>query len=166
MGHLESFGSRSSPREWILSFLNINTKTGSDNLYIFFCVSLPRPPFDYMVDFHRIKISKNKNHLMYQNRRKGVIIGYLCFKKLNFFYTHGCRSTVSDSAVTVLQSFWPCGTFQSHHIISRLNYPENWHNLCLRAPLLLVIYSLIFFPPHLTIAYILNFNFETGAAKH
>lgn len=78
-----------------------------------------------------------------------------------------CGGHRSNSTIAMLQTFWPCDTpFQSHHIISRVNYPENWHNLCLRASLLLVIYSLTFFSPHLTIAYLLNFNFGIGIAKN
>lgn len=140
-GHLKSFGQQ-GPTQGMNSVISKYKDRVRQALH-FFCV--PPPSSDYMVDFHRIRFSKNKNHLTHQPKKKGAIIGYLCFKNPNFLYTCSCCK-LSASTVAMLQSFWPCGNFQSHHIISTVNYPENWHNLCLRAPLLLVIYSLTFFP--------------------
>lgn len=118
MGHLESFGSRSSPRECILSCLN--TKTGSDDLYIF-SVFL-RLPIIWQI-FTELNFLKIKSS--YAQLKKGAITGDLCFKNPNSFYVHGRCSKLSGSIMTTPQSSRPCTAFQSHHIISRLNYPEN-----------------------------------------
>lgn len=76
-------------------------------------------------------------------KNRGATVGYLCSKN---------------------PSLRPRGTSHARHVISKINDPENWQNLCLKAPLLLVLYPLTFPPPYQ--AYILNFNPEIGTAKH
>lgn len=155
------FRQQNSFQEWILSFLN--TKTGSD-IFTFFSVS-PYLPIIWQI-FTELNFLKIKTILRTNRKKKeGWLLVIFALKTP----VSSIRAAAAAASCTPrgddAENAWPRGTFHSPHTVSQVNYPENWHNLCLKAPLLLVLYPLTFFPSSYQ-AYILNFNFEIGAVKH
>lgn len=69
-GHLKSFGQQ-GPTQGMNSVTSKYKDPVRQALH-FFCV--PPPSSDYMVDFHRIRFSKNKNHLMHQPKKRGQLL--------------------------------------------------------------------------------------------